>query len=1143
MKPVEIELLIRDRTEAGAKTAEKRIGAMSKEAVKAQAEIDAIQRKIEKLEGTGKTAANQSKNIAQIDKLKAKITELQKVIDKASNPKIKVDSIQQASTQVNQLGYSVQQVARELPSLAYGPQIFFSAISNNLPILADNIQRARSEYDAFVKSGKSATPVWKQLLSSIGSWQTLLVVGVTVLTMYGKEIWEWTKALITGNDALRASNIAMRDFHATMAQGAVSAQDEVVKLELLYDIATDVARTYKERSAAVKDLQDMYPAYFANLDQEQIALGKALSSYEQLRAAIYKVAEAKAAEKKLVEIAGNQQLLESTKAWEKYYDIFQKVYRLRERKADINKLQGTIAFNRAYPELQSIEREYEKLKPELKRLQNELFEELENLEGGEDLYEKIKDYYKGDIDKFIRAQIIVRERLLDIAKEGYTPGKSLDRKESPRETQASDVSNVADALLKEERKLEDDRLAIMQDGYKKRRQKAQIEFERQIHDINQHRRKLLEADKKETHGANTSAINTVFDAQIVAAYEQYSNALMAIERELHDEQAKAYDDLLLKYETYQQKRLRIATSYDKDIKALATSPDNQQQAEDAKEKALAQMDIAFAQQFPEFERWANTIATYSIDKLRELAAAAQAELDRLEGLGGADPNAIAKARAAVVSLQQGINKVTTQDKAPVEDDYKRWAKLTEVLREAKREFKEIGDTIDGTLGEIIDTAGTVAVSTIDIISGIQKLSKTSTDAIEGATEVATQSMSKLESASVIIKIISAVFQVISAIAKLFKGGESSMERNLRLAREFNEELRVMNERARIDRDQNSIFGDAVYTNFKNNVSVMRDALRDLEKDKQAIMFRNPYAFLGIPMLGNFSSIEDSIGQMQVQTQHSTWFRSAKYASLKDLIPELFGDDGQINMEALKAFADESNATFQKLSKDNQELIKALVSDWETYEEALDSVRDYLSSIFGEIGDSMLEALISVADGTSSMTDAVEDMANSIGSALRQMAKDMVYAMTIKPLLDEAQKQIEKISTDENISDEEKFEAWSAAMDSLFSGVAGSADDVVSYWEKLKELAGKYGISLDDPEATTTQSGKAGAMHTVSQDSFSRMEGILTSIQLNAVIRNMKLENISMQMGAHLRVLNDIRDMTEQIFKLLDKVFKEGLKVK
>ena len=42
----------------------------------------------------------------------------------------------------NGLNVQVQQVARELPSLAYGLNTFISAIGNNLPMLADEIQRA-----------------------------------------------------------------------------------------------------------------------------------------------------------------------------------------------------------------------------------------------------------------------------------------------------------------------------------------------------------------------------------------------------------------------------------------------------------------------------------------------------------------------------------------------------------------------------------------------------------------------------------------------------------------------------------------------------------------------------------------------------------------------------------------------------------------------------------------------------------------------------------------------------------------------------------------------------------------------------------------------------------------------------------------
>lgn len=99
--------------------------------------------------------------------------------------------------QWNGLSMSIQQVGRELPSLAYGPKVFFSAISNNLPILADEIKRARSEYDLLKKSGQSATPVWKQITSSLFSWQSALTVGITLLTLYGDKLVDWASSLFT----------------------------------------------------------------------------------------------------------------------------------------------------------------------------------------------------------------------------------------------------------------------------------------------------------------------------------------------------------------------------------------------------------------------------------------------------------------------------------------------------------------------------------------------------------------------------------------------------------------------------------------------------------------------------------------------------------------------------------------------------------------------------------------------------------------------------------------------------------------------------------------------------------------------------------------------------------------------------------
>ena len=400
-------------------------------------------------------------------------------------------------------------------------------------------------------------------------------------------------------------------------------------------------------------------------------------------------------------------------------------------------------------------------------------------------------------------------------------------------------------------------------------------------------------------------------------------------------------------------------------------------------------------------------------------------------------------------------------------------------------------------------------------------------------------MTKLEKASVILSIISAALQVIRALSEVLSGGESDMERSIRLAKEFNEELRIMNERARINQDEGSIFGDAVYKNFQRNIDVMRKALQDLETDKLKIRLT-----AGLSLMPGDPSQElaKAIGQMQVQTRHSTWFRSAEYASLKDLVPELFGDDGQINMNALSKFADESNETFQKLSDENKALVRSMVNDWETYEEALGAVRDYLSSIFGELGDNILDSMLAVADGTMSAADAMASRLESLSDVVRQFARNIIYAMTIGPLLEKAQADIESIYGGAG-SDMDKFNAAVARLEQLMADVANAQGDVDAWNAKLQEIAKKYGV---DMSTATTQSGKAGAMYTVSQDSFTRLEGIVTSIQAHMASGNLKLDNIFTALTEQLNAMNAIVYNTApiaQIYTLLNTIHREGLNVK
>lgn len=180
------------------------------------------------------------------------------------------------------LGFSVQQVAREIPSVAYGWNVFFAAISNNLPILSDEIRKARIEFKEITAVGGKATPVWKQLLGSIFSWQTLMVAGITVLTLYGKEIMEWVFSLFKGNSALKETERLQKAVNQAMREAAKDAINETTKLELLYKAATNVNKSNEERLAAIRELKKEAPSYFGLFTEEEIKVGKASLAYKEL---------------------------------------------------------------------------------------------------------------------------------------------------------------------------------------------------------------------------------------------------------------------------------------------------------------------------------------------------------------------------------------------------------------------------------------------------------------------------------------------------------------------------------------------------------------------------------------------------------------------------------------------------------------------------------------------------------------------------------------------------------------------------------------------------------------------------------------------------------------------------------------------
>lgn len=199
------------------------------------------------------------------------------------------------------LGVSAQQLVRELPSLAVSANTFFLAISNNIPMLVDEINRLRAANAEAAAQGEKTTPIWKSVTRAFLSWNTVISVGITLLTVFGGELIDWISSLLKSETAINKAAEAQKNFNEAMSEGIKNAQTELTRLQLLYDATQDTTRSINERRTAVQELKKEYPDYFANMTEEEFLTGKASSAYLKLRDAIIETTKARAAENKMVE--------------------------------------------------------------------------------------------------------------------------------------------------------------------------------------------------------------------------------------------------------------------------------------------------------------------------------------------------------------------------------------------------------------------------------------------------------------------------------------------------------------------------------------------------------------------------------------------------------------------------------------------------------------------------------------------------------------------------------------------------------------------------------------------------------------------------------------------------------------------------
>lgn len=446
--------------------------------------------------------------------------EMNRIQSSVGNYKLNVGNYSSALAGLN---FATQQVVRELPSLTISANQFFLAISNNIPILVDQINNLRIANEKAAATGKATTSIISGIARSLISWQSLLIVGLTIVSKYGDEIWEWAKSLVKGREILDAATASAKYFNETMQQGAVDAVDETTKLDLLYRTATDTAVAMDTRRAAAEELQRMYPDYLGNMSAEEIMLGKALERYQDLSVAIIEYAKAKAAE---------NQIIENTTKLQKIANVVD-IEALREARDNYvnlrNEYQRTLN-DEIGARMQDAKQIYDDLVPDKDVLKDlEIPKHTEDLV---DLYDaltatntKLVEIAKNSIGNDPRSSAKT-DAEKEAQKEAEEAEKERKRQAEEAEKDRLDARKRAEEqyqrLTKLRRDYEDKELESEQDKWVKRRKQTQYEYDREIEDL----RHALE-----TQTDLTAEEREIINATIVLLQQQRKDELVKIDKE------------------------------------------------------------------------------------------------------------------------------------------------------------------------------------------------------------------------------------------------------------------------------------------------------------------------------------------------------------------------------------------------------------------------------------------------------------------------------------------------------------------------------------------------------------------------------------------------------------------------------------
>lgn len=491
----------------------------------AQVQNRILRQAVRELDQTTATAAK------SMESYNKKIEENEKFIDQSvDSMTARKRNIGNYASAFDGLGMSVQQIVRELPSAAIGLNTFFLAISNNLPILADEIARARQELKLMNEQGLKGTPVWKQLVSSLFSWQTAMVAGVTILSMYGKDIAKFVSNLSGMNTEIKNAADIQKDLSETWNLGAKNAQEELVQLELLYETASKTNNSLKERNDALKSIQEISDKYIKDLGEEKVSTENLGKVYGILKTRILEAASARAAFDKIVE--NNKQILDLQKELKKsiddssgFWQWMQKNVPLLGKNVLLFGLNIQYLSNKAkdtQEAIRGLNEENEKLKNGINV--SDLFGDLSSGNEAEDYAKYMLDIEKQITDATINAITDRKEREIAEINAEYDEKEAAIKGNSEKETQLRALlteeraRKIKEVETEYERDIQETNLNNMM-AYEKEGSDAMLAYRIELLEL-QREKEVEEAEKT---GASVLEVNRKYDAMIKKEKEEMAS--------------------------------------------------------------------------------------------------------------------------------------------------------------------------------------------------------------------------------------------------------------------------------------------------------------------------------------------------------------------------------------------------------------------------------------------------------------------------------------------------------------------------------------------------------------------------------------------------------------------------------------------